>query len=484
MPSNKHGTKRARSPHAADTSSSSSPSDSDDDDDDIVADVDVASALRAAPVRPATPPRKTRGRTRGARQPAPDPPMGPASRATPQGPGDATASPPRRRPHAPARPAVRRPKRSRAAKEAVRARQIAREAAAYSADDDEDENTSITLPCKKLTQVKFKPGIGKAYPIKGENNYVGCLSRTVMPVKSRSYAGDRPTQKLIHAAAVLKKSLAKGIETQLALVGGHVLVAFNDDDLAEEQREYLGGAHDVRAAMTALAGQVAGQKYKGRAEEKDLWTRHVNKFRTRNPLDDIWPSSAGSDCVRSLDADADNVGSALQSLLGLAEGQVIFIKMPKDTKAHAEQKILIALCKAVLSGFVPDAIVIAGTFRPCRVCFESLTLAATYCLPDLQHGANAGRLWKSNAAAHVKLFNILAGRIGADLEELLQNSGVQDSSVTTTHVATIASSTASSGFVEANHIATESDTDEDEDPAQVSRRSPNLQALKRRMLRK
>src|SRR3546814_11811471 len=60
---------------------------------------------------------------------------------------------------------------------------------------------------------------------------------------------------------------------------------------------------------------------------------------------------------------------------------------------HAEQKILIGLCKAVRAGFRPlsASILFAGTFRPCRGCWESLNVVQKFCLPHIQFGGQIGR---------------------------------------------------------------------------------------------
>ena len=71
---------------------------------------------------------------------------------------------------------------------------------------------------------------------------------------------------------------------------------------------------------------------------------------------------------------------------------------------HAEQKILLGLCKAAHQVDRSSNVIVAGTFRPCRGCFESLSVVQRN---NLQFGSRPGHYWRTNNKAHAEILEAL-----------------------------------------------------------------------------
>jgi hypothetical protein len=126
----------------------------------------------------------------------------------------------------------------------------------------------------------------------------------------------------------------------------------------------------------------------------------------------------------------DELAEFLKGTGEMSEKKVALICGTGMNMWHAEQKILIGLCKAVKAGFDPKyaEIIFAGTFRPCRGCWESLNVVQKFCYPHLQFGARPGHFWQTTTKAHTSIINILreSGHITA---EDLKNSFKSDGSL-------------------------------------------------------
>src|SRR5690606_25144321 len=91
--------------------------------------------------------------------------------------------------------------------------------------------------------------------------------------------------------------------------------------------------------------------------------------------------------------------------------------------------------KAVKSIDRTKPIVFAGTFRPCRGCFESLSVVQKYAFENLQFGVRPGHFWQTTTKEHLTIITLLrdAGLISAkqleeDFDEHRRLKGLTDTS--------------------------------------------------------
>jgi hypothetical protein len=273
---------------------------------------------------------------------------------------------------------------------------------------------------KRLTQAGHYRGMKHAYDHL-HSQYGGFHSKVVVQAVARSMIAERKSQFLTHLATALKawyKNVSDGseIEIQIALFNdSRVLIASNKNETAEylydqvvkssagKFLEYLKNAATIatKAALKSKASDSARvERHSAKAIKEIVGTRTVGL-----PHLSELQEEGKKICVK-FDA-SDDIGTSFASFLngGMADKHVAILS--SDTPMHAEQKMLLALCKASSALTRSEPIIVAGTFRPCRGCFESLSVVQRYGFQKLQFGVRPGHYWDTTTRAHVEIVGLL-----------------------------------------------------------------------------
>lgn len=334
-------------------------------------------------------------------------------------------------------------------------------------------------PKRRLTQVSLNRGMKNEYQTL-HSQYTGYHSRTIQMVVKKKVA-DRKSQFLTHLATALKAWIAEvssgtEIEIQIAIYNEScVIISSNKNETAtfmysefvKEQASkfltYLKGV--ARLAVKRAVRSTADDS--GRIERHSTKLAHelVSKRDVGLPmLDEL--EGEGKDICVSFDASAD-IGESFANFLnrsGEMAGKFVAVVTASGVEAHAEQKIMLALCKAALHLDRTAPLVVAGTFRPCRGCYESLSVVRKYAFPNLQFGVRPGHFWRTTTQQHLQIVDILRNggfispsQIANDFDVHGRLVGLTD----TTHRPVIR--TRRHTDEDALHYATDSDSEADSD---------------------
>jgi hypothetical protein len=278
-------------------------------------------------------------------------------------------------------------------------------------------------PKKRLTQKGHYRGMKHQYGHL-HSQYGGFHSKVVIQSVARSMIAERKSQFLTHLATALKawyKKVSDGseIEMQIALFNDErLLIASNKNETAEylyaevvkssagKFLDYLKNTATVatKAALKSKASDSARvERHSAKAIKEIVGTRqvglpHLNELK----------EEGHKICVK-FDA-CDDIGTTFATFLNgtLADKHVAILT--SDTPMHAEQKMLLALCKASSALKRSESIIVSGTFRPCRGCYESLSVVQRYCFQNLQFGVRPGHYWDTTTRAHVEIVKVLRAR--------------------------------------------------------------------------
>lgn len=337
----------------------------------------------------------------------------------------------------------------------------------------------------RLYKTKFGKSLGGKYP-NPHGQYTGYHSGNIEQMIARDYASQRVQQFLNHLATSLKAyydSLSKKseIEIQVALLGGsYWLISSNKDETAEDFYDYLvdQSVTSVVDAFRIYASLAREKAKKSTANDSFRIRRQTTKFRKELNLQRHVSSTSilssaisqlkakGEDLCIKLDA-LDSDASTIRDFCTGAAGKKIALITHDNYPAHAEQKILIALIRAEIHA--DTLLTFGGTFRPCRGCFESLSIVKKYYLNNLVFGSNPGHFWHTTDRCHMAIIQLLrkAGKISEkQLKADFNKFGVLNGLTTTSYRPTLRTNF-TDGTVEDLHYASDSDSEdsgsEDED---------------------
>jgi hypothetical protein len=251
------------------------------------------------------------------------------------------------------------------------------------------------------------------------SQYTGYHSAVVLQVAKKAIS-NRKSQFITHLASALKAwfgSLGQGseIEMQLAIYDNRcLLIASNDNATAERIYDEVvaEAASDFLKFLKNVARAAATRAVKSTADESFRNERHARKLvkeltGTRDvglPLiDDL--KAEGEEICASFDV-IDDMDEFTQFLNGDPDARFVAI-LTSSTEMHAEQKILLGLCLSARQVNRSSNVIVAGTFRPCRGCFESLSVVQRYCFNNLQFGSRPGHYWRTTNKAHVEILKSL-----------------------------------------------------------------------------
>jgi hypothetical protein len=333
-------------------------------------------------------------------------------------------------------------------------------------------------PKKRFVKAQFSRGIKNRYDTL-HGQYTGYHSKVVEVRSKRTMRLERKSQFLTHLATALKEYYSSlpnksEIEIQIALVGGeYFMISSNKNETA---------THFYNELVTVSANTVADRlaQYAIGAALKASTSTAQGKHRTQRHTGKVGKELAGkrlavdiSVAVGSLEKEghaicaqfdvARAIGSDIQKFCTgtLDEKKVALITHTK-TEMHAEQKILLALCMADPLLDPSTEVIFAGTFRPCRGCFESLSVVSKYYLSNLKFGVRPGHYWCTTEKAHVAIVKRLleANKITQrQLEEEFDEKGLVIGLTNTTYRPSLRMREDE----QALHYASESDSDDESD---------------------
>lgn len=305
------------------------------------------------------------------------------------------------------------------------------------------------------------------------SQYGGFHSKQVIRSVARSMIAERESQFLRHLATSLKEwyrqvSDASEIEIQIALIDEQrMLIASNKNETAEflYQQEVHKSARSFLKQMKHAATVANQAALKSKALASERVARHSAKAvkeitggRKLGLSLQHFEAEGRKICVM-FDACDDIDAPFAEFVNGTTPDKYVAI-LTSSVAMHAEQKMLLALCKAsnALQRSVP--IIVSGTFRPCRGCYESLVVVQRYCLPNLQFGVRPGHYWKTTERGHAEITNLLIERgviSEAQAQSDFDKDGVLIGLTDTSYRADLRLRDGGSG--EALHYGTDSDSD-------------------------
>ena len=285
-------------------------------------------------------------------------------------------------------------------------------------------------PRRKLLLHKagIKSKMALLYPNKGNTSFAGKHGNDPFISKPRTYAQQRLGQFLQHFAGVLKTyfNAQKGfneIEIQIALINNRqFMLSANADSTVDY---FMGQVYDLiksrsvstvgslAESYTNLGKQVLASVKDSKALIKHRFRRQTGKFVKAlagnreaaefKSITDLM-RTARLQSVIELDAVKTDKNEIRRFVAAEMTGTTTALVKAEGKNWHAEQKILYALVK---SG-VKDAVVeIAGTFRPCAGCFQSLELVKKYFCRNLRFGSHPGHYWNTTDDCFIAILKLL-----------------------------------------------------------------------------
>jgi hypothetical protein len=242
---------------------------------------------------------------------------------------------------------------------------------------------------------------------------------------------DRPSQFITHLNSTLKewfRSLEEGSKTEIqaAIYDSRCLLIASNKDATVER---IYGEVVKKAVDTFLkdaASTAAERARKSNAKAAFRTERHALKLGQELtgkrpvglPLIDKLKAEGGEICAsfdvtRGFDHHIDDFAKILN---GRDDRRSVVFLTSSGKEMHAEQKILLGLSKAAAPRKVDDPsseidrssdVTVAGTFRPCRGCFESLSVVQHCCFNNLQFGSRPGHYWRTTEKGHVEILESL-----------------------------------------------------------------------------
>lgn len=173
----------------------------------------------------------------------------------------------------------------------------------------------------------------------------------------------------------------------------------------------------------------------------------------------------GADVTLKLDIH-DATPSQLRAFIDGTTRHQICLLESKSYDMHAEQKIMIALCRAYGKTPSQDVVSFAGTFRPCRGCYESLKLLQLFLLPNVRYGHHPGHFWQTTTRAHCEIYKILCDNVlisYSDRTTLFDKDGILERTRNRRSYQPILRLDNKGATGEALHYASDSDGDAEEE---------------------
>lgn len=276
----------------------------------------------------------------------------------------------------------------------------------------------------RITKTAVKRGMKSSHKNKGSVTHEGFHSKIVVQNARKYLDNERTSQFLRHLATAFKEMATKSeIEVQIALVAdNYFMISSNKTETATEIYNNLVTKYADKTvedqlktlAKTVYDNRTTGKNKDSTARDTYRLERHSDKLskeligtRTKPQAVDKLKKKGADICIE-LDVETDCKQAVVDFCSG-KNGKYVAIVKGRDT-AHAEQKILLALCKAIPDLDIKTSVVVAGTFRPCRGCFESLCIVKQYYLSNLQFGDRPGHYWYTTNDEHLQIFHILMNK--------------------------------------------------------------------------
>jgi hypothetical protein len=280
-------------------------------------------------------------------------------------------------------------------------------------------NKKVVKP-KRFTQAAINRGFKHSHA-QLHSQYTGYHSRVILQMAKRKVT-DRKSQFLTHLATALKAwyaqvSQTSEIEIQIAIYNDeYILIASNKNETATLLYEEFvkAAAKNFLKELKTVARTAVSRAISSKATEARRVERHATKLQLElkgervvgfEVLSDL--EHEGRSFCTTFDVSEDIGGTFASFLNGQVAGKQVAVLTSTAIEMHAEQKILLALCKAAKQLDTSSEVVVAGTFRPCRGCYESLNVVQKYCFQNLQFGVRPGHFWRTTTRAHVEILNKL-----------------------------------------------------------------------------
>lgn len=273
---------------------------------------------------------------------------------------------------------------------------------------------------KGIVKTRFNQGMHNEYETL-HGQYTGYHSRQVELVAKKKVT-DRRTQFLTHLATAMKAWYSEvcggsEVEIQIATFGDHcMLIASNKEETAAEayRRFVAEEAQTFAKTLRGMVGSATERASRSSAHDAYRIERHAGKLAkeldgTRDVgmpvLSDL--EAEGAEVCLELDVSTATGAEIAAFLKGELAGKHVAVLKASATEMHAEQKILLALCKAAPHLVRTTPVTVSGTFRPCRGCFESLSVVRKYDFENLQFGVRPGHHWRTTTDAHAEILKEL-----------------------------------------------------------------------------
>lgn len=288
---------------------------------------------------------------------------------------------------------------------------------------------------RRMTQKGVNAGMRHSHDTL-HGQYTGYHSRTVEMRLPRSYRSERKAQFLTHLATAMKGWYSafpnqSEIEVQIALVNDqYFFISANKNDTvlklydkfvsfcASEFMKANPESTDTEAEGRFLSGALRemsrttrARALTSKARDARRLARHAGKLEktilgNRNLVTNLNLRLDGQAACIRIDATSD-CESRVRDFVAGKLGAARIALVTANIEMHAEQKIMLALIKGCKDTGPQTTAVFAGTFRPCRGCFETLNLVQKYLIPGLQFGSRPGHFWQTTTCAHVKMRDLL-----------------------------------------------------------------------------
>lgn len=301
----------------------------------------------------------------------------------------------------------------------------------------------------KVSKAGLQRGF-KDVTVPGVSSFDGRATSNVETVSPQSYESLRTQQFLRHLATVMKNYLNEVrdrnvVEIQVAEINGRYIVACNRDENSLALFQELANSPDIKAKMMEMSSAVYAELRTSEAAAAEQSRRHAAKLYwsmegSRDAYDaSAWHAARDAVCTHlAFDGGSQSIEALFKFIDGPPGGPLVMILTMTDAKwaaFHAEQKILFAFCKSFTVGR-NERIEIAGGFRACLGCLESLNVVREFLLPNLEYTKKGGRYWDTTSCGHKHVLGILVKKGFIDTEdahEHFDRNGLMKSLVVQTH---------------------------------------------------
>lgn len=301
----------------------------------------------------------------------------------------------------------------------------------------------------KFRQAKINSALRHQYCLL-HGQYTGFHTKVVLEVAKKRVT-DRASQFLTHLATAVKAWVVtlngnSEIEVQIAVFNDeYLIISSNKNQTAMDAYEAFvrNEAGSFLKSLNVTAYLAVRRAAKSLATDSYRTARHAHKLikelggeRTVGVpfIQDL--VQEGRDVCVTFDVCSNDIGTQFANFCnGQMGAKRVAILTSSSMEMHAEQKILLALCHA--ANDIPRAVpvIFAGTFRPCRGCFESLSVVQMFCFPELKFGERPGHFWQTTTKAHVEILKILRakGYLREEHRSLFDSNGLLKGLVTTAY---------------------------------------------------